>query len=84
MKFENKSKASVKFLTFKVKVYDKQGLFDERQIQENNRKFIPEPANFMNPTFPAGYSGVDKGFYRNQKSLMDSFQKIEIELIKVE
>ena len=69
---------------FKLNVYDDQGLLYERDVQENNRKYVPSPENFMDPNFPVNYEGVNPKFFSGEMSLFKTFKKIEFELVKVE
>ncbi len=85
MNFRNLSKKPVKAMYFDVKIFDEIGVMIEQEIQEHNRKYIPEPENFMDPNFPKGYEGIDKKFFiRGDMSLFDSFRSIKIELKSIE
>lgn len=83
MEFKN-SGDPVKFVYFNVKVYDDQGVFFEGEKQEHNGRYLPSPRNFMDPKFPANYTGINKNFYTAEKSFLDKFKKIEIDIAKVE
>lgn len=84
MEFKNTSGNPVNRFYFKVKVYDDKGLVSESEKQQHNGLYVPSPVNFMKTEFPDDYVGINKKFYTNEKSFMDKFSKIEIELIKVE
>jgi hypothetical protein len=82
IEFKNKSNKPIKFLNLNQKVYDDQGLVEDREVQ--NHTMMYEPFSGSDQKFPAGYSGVNKSFYINEVSFFKKFQKIEYQLISVE
>ena len=81
LELKNNSKDNITSMSFRVKLYDKQG------------KVISESMNYCGPltfepskgkTIPQGYVGVYERFCREDKSFMDTFGKVEIELTEVQ
>jgi len=81
LELKNISEDELTRLTFRVKLFDKQG------------KVISESMNYCGPlTFlpasgkiiPKGYTGVYEKFASKDRSFMDSFGRIEIELTEIE
>lgn len=83
MEFKNESKNKIRFVYYNAVIYDDQGPLYENERQEFGDKYDPRPAG-MDADFPTDYSGVNRAFYINEKSLFKSFKKIEITLTKVE
>lgn len=84
VQFKNATKKPVKYINIKAKIYDNQGLLVEREMQQHNGLFIPEPRNFNATRFPVNYEGVNKAFFTSEKSLLDTYSKIEIEITSVD
>jgi hypothetical protein len=80
LELKNNSKDDVTSMSFKVKLFDKQGkVISESLNQCGPLTFKPEKGK----TIPQGYIGVYERFCSENKSFMDTFGKVEIELIEV-
>lgn len=82
IEFRNKTSKAIKFLNFNQKVYDDQGLFEDREVQNHNMMY--EPSDMRDEKFPAGYSGINNTFYTNDLKFFGKFQKIEYKLLTVD
>jgi len=81
LELKNNSEGELTRLTFRVKLYDKQGkVVSESMNYCGPLTFLPESGK----TIPKGYTGVYERFCSKDKSFMDSFGKIEIELTEIE
>lgn len=81
LELKNKSKDDITKLSFRVKLYDKQGkLVSESMNSCGPLTFMPQKGK----TMPPEYIGVYERFCTKDKSFMDTFGKIEIDLIEVE
>ncbi|TAL76450.1 MAG: hypothetical protein EPN88_02990 [Bacteroidetes bacterium] len=80
LEFKNLSKDDITKLSFSVRLFDKQGkLVSESMNYCGPLTFVPSKAK----TIPPDYAGVYERFCTKDKSFMDSFGKIEIELIEI-
>jgi hypothetical protein len=80
LEMKNNSKEDISSMSFRVKLFDKQ----EKLISESMNQCGPltfKPSK--DKTIPQGYAGVYERFCTKDKSFMDTFGKIEIELIEV-
>lgn len=80
LELKNNSKDDVTSMSFRVKLFDKQ----DKVISESMNQCGPltfEPS--AGKTIPQGYVGVYERFCTKDRSFMDTFGKIEIELIEV-
>jgi len=81
LELKNNSDNDLTKLTFRIKLYDKQGKVISESINNcGPLTFLPASGK----TIPRGYTGVYERFCTKDKSLMDTFGKIEIELIEIE
>lgn len=79
LEIKNSSKDDLTKLSFRVKLFDKQGnLVSESMNSCGPLTFLPAKGK----TFPPGYVGVYERFCSKDKSFFDSFGKIEVELIE--
>lgn len=80
LEMKNNSKDDISSMSFRVKLFDKQGVVISESLNQCG------PLTFKpsgDKTLPQGYAGVYERFCTKDKSFMDSFGKIEIELIEV-
>jgi len=81
LELKNKSADDLTRLTFRVKLFDKQGkVVSESMNNCGPLTFLPASGK----TIPPGYTGVYERFSTRDKSFMETFGKIEIELIEIE
>lgn len=80
LELKNNSKDDITSMSFRVKLYDKQGNIKSQSMNQcGPLTFIPSQGK----TIPQGYIGVYERFCREDKSFMDTFGKVEIELTEV-
>lgn len=80
LELKNNSKDDITSMSFRVKLFDKQGkVISESMNQCGPLTFEPSKGK----TIPQGYVGVYERFCREDKSFMDTFGKVEIELTEV-
>jgi hypothetical protein len=80
LELKNNSKDDVTSMSFRVKIYDKQDkVISESLNQCGPLTFVPVKGK----TIPQGYQGVYERFCTKNKNFMDTFGKIEIELVEV-
>lgn len=81
LELKNNSKDDVTKLTFRVKLFDKSGKVISESFNDcGPLTFMPQKGK----TIPPEYIGVYERFCTKDKSFMDTFGKIEIDLIEVE
>ena len=79
LEIKNRSKDDLTKLAFRVKLFDKQGkLVSESMNYCGPLTFVPAKGK----TIPTEYVGVYERFCTKEKSFMDYFGKIEVELIE--
>ncbi|HUX96892.1 MAG TPA: hypothetical protein VMV47_14250 [Bacteroidales bacterium] len=81
LELKNKTADDLTRLTFRVKLFDKQGkVVSESMNNCGPLTFLPASGK----TIPPGYTGVYERFSTRDKNFMETFGKIEIELIEIE
>lgn len=81
LEIRNNSNDEITNLAFRVKLFDKQGnVISESLSNCGPLTFLPAKGK----TIPIGYTGVYERFKTKDKSLMDTFGKIEIVLVEIE
>jgi hypothetical protein len=80
LEIKNNSKDELTKLTFRVKLFDKQGkLVNESLNNCGPLTFMPSKGK----TIPVGYTGIYERFCTKEKNFLDTFGKIEIDLVEV-
>jgi hypothetical protein len=81
LELKNNSKDDLTKLSFNVKLFDKSGKVISESLNNcGPLTFEPQKGK----TIPQGYIGVYERFCTKDKSLMDTFGKIEIDLVEIE
>jgi hypothetical protein len=81
LELNNKSKDDITKLTFRVRLFDKSGKVISESLNNCGPiTFMPQKGK----TMPPEYTGVYERFCTKDKSIMETFGKIEIDLVEVE